>query len=234
MTISDLRDRESNRKDTVTNIAAEKLLHSLKSTSASRFNAAKRLTAKDRALTRLTAFTSAYLIILTTLPYFMKLPQEVTDNLSLLTVVFSIIVLVSSLLQYSSGDVVSAEQHHRAGLEMSEIARELAIKLPIIQDTDLLTMAGRYSATLQKYSINHDDVDFLRYQMENQDKYPWLTWSDRFSIRVQTFAVKHVYSAVLITITVLLVGLGFGYAYPSRLPVSDDPVSIQAKGEAAA
>jgi len=227
MTINDMPDRESDRKGTVTNIAAEKLLHGLKSTSASRFNAAKRLTAKDRALTRLTAFTSAYLIILTALPYFMKSPQEVTDNLSLLTVVFSIIVLVSSLLQYSSGDVVSAEQHHRAGLEISEIARELAIKLPVIQDAELLALASRYNATLQKYSINHDDVDFLRYQMENQDKYPWLTWSDRFSIRVQIFAVKHVFSAVLITITVLLVGLVFGYAYPSRLHVSGDPVSTR-------
>lgn len=69
-------------------------------------------------------------------------------------------MLVSSLLQYSSGDVVSAEQHHRAGLELSEIARELAIRLPIIEDTELLAMASRYSATLQKYSINHDDVDF--------------------------------------------------------------------------
>jgi SMODS and SLOG-associating 2TM effector domain family 5 len=217
MTISDVPDRESDRKNTAINIAAEKLLHSLKSTSASRFNAAKRLTAKDRALTRLTAFTSAYLIILTTLPYFMKLPQEVTDNLSFLTVVFSIIVLVSSLLQYSSGDVVSAEQHHRAGLEMSEIARELAIKLLVIRETELLAMTGRYNATLQKYSINHDDVDFARYQTENPEKYPWLTWSGRLSIRAQTFAVKHLFSAILLAVTVLLVVLVFGYAYPSRI-----------------
>lgn len=215
----------------MTNIAAEKLLHSLKSTSASRFNAAKRLGAKDRSLTRVTAFTSAYLIILTALPYFMKLSQEVTDNLNFLTVIFSIIVLVSSLLQYSSGDVVSAEQHHRAGLEMSEIARELAIKLPVIQDKELLAMTSRYNATLQKYSINHDDVDFARYQMENLEKYPWLTWSNRLSIRVQTFAVKHMFSAILLTITVLLVVLFFGYAYPSHLHLSGEPAPIQSKGE---
>ncbi len=217
MTTNDVPDRESERKHKADNVAVEKLLHSLKSTSASRFNAAKRLAAKDRALTRVTAFTSAYLIILTALPYFMKLPQEVTNNLSLLTVVFSIIVLVSSLLQYSSGDVVSAEQHHRAGLEMSEIARELAIKLPVIQETELQTMTGRYNATLQKYSINHDDVDFARYQMENPEKYLWLTWSGRLSIRVQTFAVKHLFSAILLAVTVLLAVLVFGYAYPSRI-----------------
>jgi SMODS and SLOG-associating 2TM effector domain family 5 len=232
MTITDPLDRELVRKDGVAGIAAEKLLHTLKSTSASRFNAAKRLAAKDRALTRVTAFTSAYLIILTALPFFMKLPQEIADNLNLLTVVFSIIVLVSSLLQYSSGDVVSAEQHHRAGLEMSEIARELAIKLPGIPDTELLAMTSRYNATLQKYSINHDDVDFARYQMENTEKYPWLTWSGRLSIRIQTFAVKHMFSAVLLAITVFMVVLVFGYAYPARLHLSGEPVSIQAKGEA--
>jgi hypothetical protein len=232
MTAAKLPDGESVQKGGAANIIAEKLFHSLKSTSASRFNAAKRLAAKDRALTRVTAFTSAYLIIVTALPYFIKLPQEITDNLNLLTVVFSIIVLVSSLLQYSSGDVVSAEQHHRAGLEMSEIARELAIKLPGIPDTELLAMTNRYNSTLQKYSINHDDVDFARYQLENSEKYPWLTWSDRLSIRIRTFAVKHVFSAVLLAITAFLVVLVFGYAYPSRLHLSGEPLSIEAKSKA--
>jgi hypothetical protein len=200
-------------------LAAEKLLHSLKSTAGARFNAAKRLGAKDRALTRLTAFTSAYLIVLTVLPYFIKVPQAVTDNLNLLTVVFSIVILVSSLLQYSSGDVVSAEQHHRAGLEMSEIARELTIKLEVVQDPELLSLTGRYNATLQKYSINHEDVDFQRYQVENPEKYSWLTWSDKMGIWISTFAVKHIYSAVLAVITLSFLALIVFYVFPSRLPV---------------
>src|SRR4051794_35561518 len=73
---------------------AEKLLHYIKATSGSRFNAAKRLNSKDRALTRVTAFTSAYLIVLTVLPYFMKVPQEIADDLNLITVVFTIVILV--------------------------------------------------------------------------------------------------------------------------------------------
>jgi hypothetical protein len=177
------------------------------------------MSAKDKALTRLTAFTSAYLIILTALPYFIALPKEVTDNLNLITIVFSIIILVSSLLQYSSGDVVSAEQHHRAGLEMGEIARELAIRLQTISDADLLDMAKRYNATLQKYSINHDDVDFLRYQMENPEKYPWLRWPRQISIAVQTFAVRHIYSAFLGAVTLSILALVFLYAYPARIHV---------------
>jgi hypothetical protein len=195
----------------------QKLLHSLKSTSASRFNAAKRLAAKDRALTRVTAFTSAYLIILTILPYFMKLPKEVADNLNLITVVFTIIILVSTLLQYSSGDVVSAEQHHRAGLEMSEIGRELANAMPTIVPQQLDDFTRRYSATLQKYSINHDDVDFQRYQMERPEEYPWLTWCERNGIRLRTFATRHTYSAILGVITAFFLLLVFVYVYPARI-----------------
>jgi hypothetical protein len=202
------------------NAFADKLLHTLKSTSAARFNAAKRLSAKDRALTRLTAFTSAYLIILTALPYFMKLPQQVADNLNLITIVFSIIILVSSLLQYSSGDVVNAEQHHRAALEMSEIARELAIKLPDIQDQQLLEMADRYDATLQKYSINHDDVDFQLYQKENPEKYSWLTRWGKFKIIVRVFVIRHFYSATLLAVTGFFLFLVFWYAYPARTVVT--------------
>ncbi|MET4216080.1 preprotein translocase subunit SecG [Bradyrhizobium sp. LB14.3] len=198
--------------------AAEKLLHGLKSTSGSRFNAAKRLAAKDRALTRVTAITSAYLIILTAFPYFIKVPLQVADNLNFITIVFSIVILVSSLLQYSSGDVVSAEQHHRAGLEMSEITRELSIKLDAIQEPELLELAARYNATLQKYSINHEDVDFQRYQTENPERYPWFTRWGLARIWLSTFAVKHIYSAVLLLITLFLVALLFGYAYPARLP----------------
>jgi hypothetical protein len=156
-----------------------------------------------------------------------KVPQETADNLNLITVVFTIIILVSSLLQYSSGDVVSAEQHHRAGLEMSEIARELAIALPSITTQELIHMSQRYSATLQKYSINHDDVDFQRYQMEKPDDYPWLTWCERTSIRIRTFATRHVYSAILIAITVFFVILVSFYVYPSRLVHAS--VSIQAE-----
>jgi len=73
--------------------------------------------------------------------------------------------------------------------------------------------------------------DFARYQMENPDKYPWLTWSDRLSIRVQTLAVKHLFSAVLIIITALLVGLVFGYAYLARIHLSLDSAFSDPNGE---
>jgi SMODS and SLOG-associating 2TM effector domain family 5 len=136
---------------------AEKFLGSLKSTSAARFHASQRLAARDRNLTRLAAFTSAYVIALTVVPYFMKLLQEMTDNFNLITVGFSIIVLVSSLLQYSSGDVVNAEQHQRCALEIDEIQRDLRVKMPNVTEEELQKFCHRYDLVLQKYSINHEE-----------------------------------------------------------------------------
>jgi len=195
---------------------AEKQLHSLRATAGCRFNAAKRLASKDRALTRITAFTSAYVILLTVLPYFIKLPTSVADVLNFITIIFSLAILVSSLLQYSSGDTVSAEQHHRAGLEINEIQRHLAIKLTTIQPAELDEVAKKFDATLQKYSINHEDVDFLRYQLDHPEEYPFLTKPQLRWRAFLTFYWQHIYLGILVLITCALIYLIVGYAYPNR------------------
>ena len=89
----------------------QKVLDDMKATAGSRFNAAKRLEANDLTLTWITAMTSAYIIALTVLPYFWKLPQKVTDTLNLTTVVLSVIILVSALLHNSKRDAVNAERN---------------------------------------------------------------------------------------------------------------------------
>ncbi|MBR0884729.1 hypothetical protein ACVMGC_010292 [Bradyrhizobium barranii subsp. barranii] len=194
-----------------------KFLGSLKSTSAARFHASQRLAARDRKLTRLTAFTSAYVIALTILPYFMKLPQEVTDNLNLITVAFSIIILVSSLLQYSSGDVVNAEQHQRCALEIDEIQRDIRIKMPNVTEAELREFCKRYNQALQKYSINHDEVDFMKYQLDRPHEYPWLGFFEQIRFRLKIAYSYHVHTALLIAVTAFLAWLIFFYAYPARL-----------------
>jgi SMODS and SLOG-associating 2TM effector domain family 5 len=196
---------------------ADKFLNSLRSTSASRFHASKRLAARDRKLTRLTAFTSAYVIALTILPYFIKLPQQVTDNFNLITVAFSIVILVSSLFQYSSGDVVNAEQHQRCALEIDEIQRELRVKMSNISEAQLLEFCRRYDLVLQKYSINHDDVDFMKYQMDRPQDYTWLSRTAKLLILLRLAVTKHVYSLMLFLVTSCMIWLIFFYAYPSRL-----------------
>jgi SMODS and SLOG-associating 2TM effector domain family 5 len=101
------------------------LLQEMKVTKGSRFNAAERLRRRDRSRTTITAFASVYVIILTIIPVTFHLPDTIVNIMNIIIIVFSIVVLTSSLLQYSSGDPVRAEQHHRCALEINALWREL-------------------------------------------------------------------------------------------------------------
>src|ERR1700733_511300 len=96
---------------------------------------------------RLIAFASAYIIALTILPYFLKLPSGTTDLYNFVTVTLSIAILVSSLLQKSSAGAVNAEQHHRSGLEINELGRELSLRMEHnVSEDDAVRFVERYNA----------------------------------------------------------------------------------------
>ena len=183
------------------------LLKAMKQTAGSRFIAAKRLERHDRGLTRLTAFASVYVITLTILPYFLKLTPHVTDLFNLATVVLSLTILVSSLMQYSSGEVVNAEQQHRSGLEINEVRRELLLKETNATPEELLDFTRRYNAVLQKYSVNHEDVDFLRYQLERVEDFPWLSFARRAKIIARLAIVRYTPTIFLAAVTILVLAL---------------------------
>lgn len=185
---------------------ALELLANMKSTAASRYNAAQRLEGRERALTRLTAFTSAYVIGLTVLPYFIDLPTGSADRLNLLTFVLGVVILVVSLIQYSSRDGVNAEQHYRCGLEVGEMRRRLKIRADMISDQDLLIVADDYALVLQKYSINHDPTDFDLYRIERPDEAKKLSWWDRTTLPIRIFADRNAATAVLWTMSIVTVG----------------------------
>ena len=179
----------------------------LKVTAGCRFIAAKRLANHDKKLTRVTALASSYVIGLTILPYFMKLSMQIADLYNLVTVGLSIVILVSSLLQYSNGDVVNAEQHHRSALEINELRRLLMLKAETAKEKELEDFTDRYNPVLQKYSINHDDIDFQQYKLERPEMYPWLDWKQRFAIRLLLAWDKHLATIVLFFMTVCFLGL---------------------------
>lgn len=152
----------------------DELSKSMKVTAGSRFNAAHYLETHDRNLTILTAMTSVYIIAITIIPYFWKLPTKVIDNLNLVTVVLSIVILVSALLQNSRRDAVNAEQHHRSALEINELRRELLVNGSSMPHDDMLKFAAKYSYILHKYSINHSNLDYEKFMADRPDQFPWL------------------------------------------------------------
>ena len=189
------------------NTAREKLLKALRTTAAASFNASKRLELHDKKLTRLTAFASAYVIILTILPYFVKSSVEVTDLYNFMTVVFSIVILISSLLQYSSNNIVNSEQHHRSGLEMNELYRLLLLEGESHDKETLSNFTTRYSAILQKYSINHDQIDYRKVLLERPEDNPWMTRTMKLGIRFQIARKNATPDLFLVAITFLIIGM---------------------------
>ena len=202
-------DSSSRRSDT-NNFPPEQindLMSNIQSTAGSRFAAAKRLERRDRALTRLTAFASGYIIILTVLPYILRTAASLTDKINLATIAIAVVILVSSLLQYSSGDVIKAEQFHRSALELKELRREIKARRATMDASEFLKDSAKYSRILEKYAVNHDDIDYLRYQLENAELFKIGPLMTRIGwVRLEIANSRP--AIALIVVTALCVGLG--------------------------
>lgn len=183
--------------------SCEELQKNMKTTSGSRFNAAKRLEARERALTRLTAFTSVYVIGLTILPYFLKVPLGFTNLLNLLTCFLGVVMLASSLLQYSAKDGVNAEQHHRCALEIGQIRRAIKIDCEVADEKRVEEYTDQYNRILERYSINHDDIDYTRYQNDRPEEFPWITKAGWMLIKAKILLSKQAMNFWLIVITIM-------------------------------
>lgn len=203
------------------------LMSNMRSTAGSRFAAAKRLERRDRALTRLTAFASGYIIILTVLPYILKTEVSLTDNINLATIAIAVVILVSSLLQYSSGDVIRAEQFHRSALELKELRREIKARRSTMTSGEFLEDSARYSRILEKYAVNHDDIDYRRYRLENSDKFGIGPWATKLGwLRLEIANSRPVIA--LIFVTVVCVGLGvYGLTQGSKRNMDESEKTCQ-------
>lgn len=198
--------------------ALAKFAKSLKVTAGCRFNAARRLQNHDVKLTRLIAFASAYIIVLTILPYILKLSARTTDLYNVVTIALSIAILVASLLQYSSASAVNAEQHHRSALEINELSRLLSLRIENkITEAEVKDFMGRYNAVLQKYSVNHEEIDFWKYQIEHREMYPWVGWIDRAAIRLTVLSKIYFLSVVLFVATVSMLALAAYGIYQAHI-----------------
>lgn len=196
-----------------TDTRALALAKTLKETAGSHFTAAKRLEARDKGLTRVSAFTSAYLILLTVLPYVVEVPRANADLINLFAIALALVILVASLYQYSNGDVVNAEQHHRSGLEMNEIRREIELKRDTLTDSELCTLTDRYSAVLQKYSINHDTIDFEKYQAGRPETYSWMRWPKRLAIWCTWNWLHHLPTVMLLIVSAMTAAIVAYHAF---------------------
>jgi hypothetical protein len=179
------------------------LLRSLRTTAGARFNASKRLSHVDKRLTALSAFTSAFIIALTVFPKFVVLTKTGQNWLELTTIALSILLLASSVLQYASNHAVKSELFHRSALEIQELKRELQFRSASLDETQFMDISRRYNEVLQSYALNHDDVDYWRYQLDNKTSFPMSMWS----ATCKTVKVWAAYVYPSIILFVIAVGL---------------------------
>tara|TARA_R110002073_G_scaffold69054_6_gene171328 strand:+ start:26735 stop:27169 length:435 start_codon:yes stop_codon:yes gene_type:complete len=135
--------------------------------------------------------------------------------MNLLTFALGVIILVASLIQYSARDGINAEQHYRCGLEISEMRRRLKITAKAATDEELLEIGDAYALILQKYSINHDQVDFDQYRMERKEEARKFNFIERTAISLRIGIVRHLASIMLLTVSLLLAWLIFAIIAPA-------------------
>ncbi|CAO4173003.1 hypothetical protein EEDFHM_02203 [Methylorubrum populi] len=206
----------------------EKLISSMQDTVRSRFKAHRRLIELDQRLTKITALSSSLVIVLTVMPYIFKSPDPISDIINFAAVSVSIVILVASLLQYSSANATTAEQHHRCALEINELVRAHSIKQNPTDD-DFSTMEKAYGFLLQKYSINHEERDYRQVLLERRYEHPWVTDSIAKSYRWEKFRTDWSVKGWIAVLAMLFVVLfGFTVLGPKMLSIPPKKDNCQA------
>ena len=140
-------------------------------TAGSRFNAARRMQSIDRSFNYMLSAVSVAVIALTVLPFIYDLEEPNRQLVGLFTIAASIAILVLTNIKYGNRDLVVAEQLHRCALEINEVGRRIDAEPDGEKQNLFRQYSDEYSAILQKYSVNHDKIDFIEHKVYRSDEY---------------------------------------------------------------
>ena len=192
------------------------LLYRMEVTKGSRFNASKRLEGRERRMALLIALASALVIALTFMSTAYRLPPAVVSDLNVVTMVASVLILAVSLIQYSNNDAVNAEQHRRCGLEINELRGQLQSMQEPVSEDNLREFSRRYAHILDKYSVNHDLVDYDRYRLDHPASFK-LSLIEKLFIHARSMGQTQWPNVLMAIIVVAAIFLVFWHVIPARL-----------------
>jgi hypothetical protein len=204
-----------------------KYMASLKTTAAARFNAARRLEGRSRAVNLMLALLSSSVIVTSVLPVTVEFDKPLELLIFFVGLAASIFVVVLSLYQWSSRDDVNAERLHRAGMKISELRRQ--VKLNYLARTDpskpaplddwLESAVEQYSDILRECGVNHEDVDYTRVkiEIEREQNRSWLI-SPRYWLTIMTNQIPPLAAISFIIFLVVLLVICIAFAEIIRLP----------------
>jgi hypothetical protein len=148
--------------------AVEKLAWDCKVTAGARFNAAARLNKREKGSNVLVSVYSAFLICVSVATLSLPLSSNLIRYASFGGIVASILVLVMSMRNYAHQFGVEAEQMHRSALEINELKRKIEAQSAAIAAENLPDHVKNYNHILQKWSLNHDQSDFMEYKYRHK------------------------------------------------------------------
>ncbi|MFC3579325.1 SLATT domain-containing protein [Sphingomonas hylomeconis] len=160
----------------------EKLLWDMKVTAGARFNAATRLSAKDRFGNVSISIYSSIVVSTSIVGLAFDLGATSTKIIGVATLIASIVILVLSMKLFADRHAVDAEQMHRCALEINELRRHY-LATGFSGSSDLVSASEKYNALLQKFSINHSESDYSKYKYAHRWEFDDLRELDDKSAR---------------------------------------------------
>ncbi|MGK6324847.1 SLATT domain-containing protein [Sphingomonas sp. DT-51] len=202
---------------------------SMEITRDARFQANIRLSMRDRSSSYVIALLSTLVIFLSLIPNFLSLTTFQSQLLLACSIILSVFIIFTSLLDSSSKFM-----HRGELLHVCARGTETVLKEARVLDTesnsffDLLDLLKqRYQKILDDCPVNHDNVDYLKARLQKPRLFHgrhysgkrWIYWTQRLSdhlrYRIEAWAwiIPHL-CAVVIVILVLNTFV-FGHSKPA-------------------
>lgn len=136
-------------------------------TKGSRFNAYWRIKSIDVLSIFTVSMLSFYVIVLSLVPTFFSQNLTILENqiCNFGSVVISIFIIVLSLIEFSSGRSIKAEEMHRSALEIATISAQLDLIVNTsVADLEKATsLILEYEKLVSSCSCNHNVIDYKRF-----------------------------------------------------------------------
>ncbi|MFD2167221.1 SLATT domain-containing protein [Thalassotalea euphylliae] len=159
-------------------------------TKGARFNAYRRLSKKNSALTFITSFSSIHLLALGILQLsgIVSISPDQAKLLNFIGMTVSLIILAYSLIEGGKEYGLKSERHHLCGIELDNCYSQLQFKN---EQSDIEALASRYNAITKKYLLNHDTIDDEYFRLQHQDDFACMKNSSWLNKAAVNFKYKH-------------------------------------------
>jgi hypothetical protein len=139
----------------------EDLARRVEMTRDARFQANLRLERRQRASNWMISILSLFVISLSLVPNFTTLTQQQSQLLLALSVVNSIFIIITSLLEAAGGFQLKGDALHRSARKVASVYSKLML-LAIAERSDqakIGELQKEYQSALDDCSFNHDNID---------------------------------------------------------------------------